>query len=131
MTLALRAERRLRSPGRSVIDYDASGHVTTAAARVLRVDPRTARERKALFLLVHWGYGSATGNLRWLTARLPGPAWVPGVAFYAACQTMAMTMFPTLGGTPPPWRWRRDLLASSLAVHAVYAAVVEAAVRRP
>jgi hypothetical protein len=126
MTAALRTEQRVRAHGRSIIDYDASGHVTTAAARVLHLEPRTPGQRRALFLLVHWGYGSAAGNLRLLTGRLPGPRWVSALAFYGAFQSMAMTMFPSLGGTPPPWRWRRDLLLSSLVVHAVYAAAVEA-----
>lgn len=43
------------------------------------------------------------------------------VVFYLLCQAMAMTLFPTLGGTPPPWRWRPSILISSLAQHAVYA----------
>ncbi len=44
--------------------------------------------------------------------------------FYLACQTMAMTLFPTLGGTAPPWRWRRSILVSSLLQHLLYALTV-------
>ena len=52
-----------------------------------------------------------------------------GALFYAGCQTMAMTLFPTLGGTPPPWRWSGRILTSSLVQHAVYATVVATVVR--
>ena len=44
------------------VDFDASNHVVTAATAVLRRTPRTRAGRSALFLLVHWGYGSAVAR---------------------------------------------------------------------
>ncbi len=42
---------------------------------------------------------------------------------------MAFVLFPVLGGTPPPWRWKREMLLSSLGVHALYAGTVVAVSR--
>lgn len=126
MTATLKLEQfaRRRTPG--PVDYDASPHVVTAASAVLRHTPRTAAGRTALFLLVHWGYGSAVGIGYTAIRPLCRSRTQAAVAFYAACQTMAMALFPTLGGTPPPWRWRRNVLLSSLAQHGVYAVSVAA-----
>jgi hypothetical protein len=30
-------------------------------------------------------------------------------------------MFPVLGDTPPPWRWRNDVIVTSVFQHLVYA----------
>jgi hypothetical protein len=121
-TLALEKWLRRRSPG--PVDYDTTGHVVTAASAVLRHRPATRAGRSALFLVVHWGYGSAVGAAYpALRTRLGNQAAAGGL-FYLGCQAMAMTLFPTLGGTSPPWRWRRSILLSSLAQHAVYAATV-------
>jgi hypothetical protein len=131
MTGTLWLERRLRRNLDRPVDYDASSHVVTAASNALRVHPRTDRQKHLLFLLVHWGYGSAVGiGHRLLRDALPNEAAATGV-FYAGCQTMAFALFPTLGDTPPPWRWRRDMLASSLAQHGVYALVVTLVARHP
>src|SRR5690242_2284165 len=73
MTATLKLEQRVRdrtSPESTVhtggptddpVDYDASEHVVTAAAAVLRHRPQTQRANRELYLLVHWGYGSAVG----------------------------------------------------------------------
>ena len=128
MTGTLKLEQLARRNTDGPVDYDASSHVVTAAGRALGHDPRTSAGRSALFLLVHWGYGSAfAGVYPALRSRLPRRLAL--AAFWAAGQTMAMTLFPTLGGTPPPWRWRRSLLVSSFAQHAVYAVTVDAAYR--
>jgi hypothetical protein len=123
MTATLTAEKRLRAATPGPVDYDASPHVVTAASAVLHVQPRSAWQRRALFLLVHWGYGSAVG-IGYDLLRSRVPARTAAVVFFAGCQTMACTLFPVFGGTPPPWRWRPSLLASSLVQHAIYAAVV-------
>lgn len=133
MSGTLAAEQRLsdraarRRPDRQragPVDYDASPHVVTAASTVLHWQPKTDAQRRALFVVVHWGYGSAVGiGYDVLRQRLPNRR-VAAAVFYVGCQAMAMTLFPTVGGTPPPWKWRRALLVSSLAQHAIYAAVV-------
>ena len=124
MTTTMSLERRARRNLSGPVDYDASDHVVTAASNFLHIAPKTDGERKLLFLVVHWGYGSAVAvDYRVLRRVLPNRV-AAAIAFYLGCQTMAFVLFPTLGETPPPWRWRRDMLASSLVQHAVYAAVV-------
>jgi hypothetical protein len=129
MTGTLKLEQALyhRAGIGGTVDYDASDHVVTAASAVLRRRPHTPARENAVFLLVHWGYGSAVGiaysalvadDRRYARAAVP---------FYLLCQAMAMTLFPTLGDTPPPWRWPPRILLSSLAQHAVYAATVASA----
>ena len=114
-----------------ILDYDDSEHVVIAASSVLGPvlgrRPRTPAQRRAVFALVHWGYGSAVGAGHVGLRRLLGREPAAGLAFFVACETMALGLFPVLGDTPVPWRWRRDLLVTSLAQHGVYAATVAAA----
>jgi hypothetical protein len=125
MTVSVALEKRMRREHVGPVDYDASSHVVTATAAVLHVEPRTRAQEQALFLLTHWGYGSAVAVVHEaLLAR--EPERVAGPVFYLACQSMAFALFPTIGGTPPPWRWRRDLLVTSLGQHVVYAVGVAA-----
>ena len=130
MTLTLWAERRARRHLTGPVDYDASSHVITAASTVLRWTPKSESQRHALFLLVHWGYGSAVGLAYPPIRKAVNNDNAATAIFYAGCQTMAMTLFPTLGQTPPPWRWKPSILLSSLAQHAVYAATVSIATQR-
>ncbi|WP_188779426.1 hypothetical protein [Marmoricola endophyticus] len=128
MTATTTLERRLRPRLDHPVDYDASTHVATAVGAVLRRPARGEAQRRGYFLLAHWGYGSAVAvGYDLLRTRLPATAAVP--TFYAGCQAMAWTLFPTVGGAPPPWRWRRDVVVSSLAQHAVYVAVVAGVAR--
>lgn len=129
MTLTMWMEKHSRRRLLGPVDYDASTHVVTAASNALRITPRQAWQRRGLFLAVHWGYGSLVG-LGYSGIRRVAPNDAIAVStFYAGCQTMAFMLFPALGETPPPWRWRKDMLVSSLVQHAVYAGVVAAASR--
>lgn len=113
-----------------ILDYDHSDHVVVAAATVLqRVSgwaPRSAAGRRALFWLVHWGYGSAVGAVHAELRHRLGGEPAAGVVFFLGCETMALGLFPVLGGTPVPWRWGPRLLLVSVAQHAVYAGAVAA-----
>jgi hypothetical protein len=125
MSAALAAETAVRADSDGPVDYDASDHVVIAACRAIgRRPPSSRRAKWAVFTAVHWGYGSAVALAYEPMRRATGNGLVAGAVFYAGCQTMALVLFPTLGGTPPPWRWKRELLVSSLAVHALYAATV-------
>ncbi|GLZ44528.1 hypothetical protein Acsp06_07130 [Actinomycetospora sp. NBRC 106375] len=113
----------------AILDYDDSEHVVIAASTLLRHvvgwAPRSERGRTALFWLVHWGYGSVVGAGHVALQRVRGePA--AGLLFLGGCQAMALGLFPVLGDTPPPWRWRRDLLTTSVVQHAIYAGGVVA-----
>ncbi|MBF4163311.1 hypothetical protein [Nocardioides acrostichi] len=123
MTATTALERRVRRPLDHAVDYDASPHVAEAVGTVLHRPARGRTEREAYFLLAHWGYGPAVAVGHEALRRRLGPAASAGV-FFVGCQAMAMTLFPTLGGTRAPWRWPGDVVASSLAQHVVYAGVV-------
>ncbi|HEY2279392.1 MAG TPA: hypothetical protein VGI00_13620, partial [Streptosporangiaceae bacterium] len=42
---------------------------------------------------------------------------------------MACAMFPVLGDTPPPWRWRNDVIVTSAFQHLVYAGTTTVVLR--
>jgi hypothetical protein len=130
MSAALAAETALRSRADRPVDYDASEHVVIAACRLLgRRPPDSDRAKRLIFAGVHWGYGSAVALGYEPLRRVARTDVRAGAAFYAGCQGMAFVLFPVLGNTPPPWRWKRDMLLSSLAVHALYAGTVVAVSR--
>jgi len=129
MSVALLVEIRCTENGSKVVDYDASDHVVVAASKVLRYSPRSRLGRAALFQIVHWGYGSLVGIGRVRLGRAL-PAAAADAAFFSGCQAMALALFPMLGETPPPWRWRAQPLVSSFVLHALYAATVGAVARR-
>ena len=131
-----------------ILDYDDSEHVVIAASTLLRHvigwAPRSPRGCQALFWLVHWGYGSVVGaghvalqhsprrSRRSVEGSTPtgelgrGGEPAADLAFFVGCQVMAFALFPVLGDTPPPWRWGRRLLVTSLVQHAIYAGTVAA-----
>lgn len=127
------ARRRGTTPGEitEILDYDHSDHVVVAASTVLRRvvgwAPRSARGRRTLFWLVHWGYGSAVGAAHAELRHHLGGEPAAGVAFFVGCEAMALGLFPVLGDTPVPWRWGPRLLTVSLVQHAVYAGAVAGA----
>lgn len=120
----------LRRGAEGPIDYDISEHVPLAAARVLRVPLRTEGESWLLFVVTQGGYGSAFGVIAALLDQAGLPPWQQGAVFFGLTQTMALSLFPTLGETPPPWRWRAEPLVTSVLQHAVYAAAVVTVQRR-
>lgn len=125
MTAALALEAKYFPSEDGLIDYDSSDHVVTAACTLLsRPVPRSRRGRRRIFRLVHWGYGSAVALAYVPIRRHSSSQPVAAARFGLGCQAMAFTLFPTLGGTPPPWRWQRRVIASSLSIHALYVAVV-------
>jgi hypothetical protein len=113
-----------------ILDYDDSEHVVTAASTLLHAvvgwAPRTPRGRNALFWVVHWGYGSVVGATHVALQHAIGREPAPALVFFAGSQVMALGLFPVLGDTPPPWRWRRDLLRTSFVQHGIYAGGVAA-----
>lgn len=125
MTAALALETKYFPSDDGLIDYDGSDHVVIAACAVLRRPvPRSRRGRRRIFRLVHWGYGSAVALAYVPIRRHSRSDLRAAVTFGVGCQAMALTLFPTLGKTPPPWRWQRRVLASSLSIHALYVATV-------
>jgi hypothetical protein len=122
LTLAYAVERRLRRASGS-LDYDDSLVPGQIVVSILHLPHVTRREEDELGLALRWSYGSGFGLYHGLLrTRLGEPAAT--VAFAATLMSATLTMFPLLGRTPPPWRWPRGYLATSLATHTVYAATV-------
>jgi hypothetical protein len=126
MTLAYAAERRLRSRATGPLDYDDGLVPGEIVASIMHLPHVTGREERDLGLVLRWTYGSAFGLLHGALRRALGEPWA-AATFGATLMTATFTLFPLLGRTPPPWRWRTDVLATSLGTHACYVAAVAAA----
>jgi hypothetical protein len=125
MTLAYAGERRLRPGVRGSLDYDDSLVPGKIVAMIMHLPHVTARGDRDLGLALRWSYGSAFGLLHGALRRRIGEPWA-SVAFGGTLMTATLSLFPLLGRTPPPWRWRPAVLATSLGTHVVYVAAVAA-----
>jgi uncharacterized membrane protein YagU involved in acid resistance len=124
MNLGYWAERRIRRNVHGPLDYDDSNVPTLVAAKILRPIVSTAdlsdEASFRLGLAVHWGYGSLFGLAAVPLNRRFRPATATAV-YWGGMMVMACVMFPALGDTPPPWRWRSDVIVTSVFQHLVYA----------
>jgi len=125
MTLAYAGERRLRPGVRGSLDYDDSLVPGEIVAMIMHLPHVTARGDRDLGLALRWSYGSAFGLLHGALRRRIGEPWA-SAAFGCTLMTATLSLFPLLGRTPPPWRWRPAVLATSLGTHVVYVAAVAA-----
>lgn len=118
LSLWYAAERRLRHHEGS-LDYDDSLVPGRIVGSVLHLPSVTDREAAQLGTLLRWGYGSAFGIAHRLLRRaLPEPA--ASLVFGGILMSATFSLFPLMGKTPPPWRWPRDVLATSIASHVAY-----------
>ena len=128
MNLGYWAERRIRRNVEGPLDYDDSNVPALVAAKILRQSDLSDAASFRLGLAVHWGYGSLFGLGAVPLNRRFGPAGATAV-YWGGMMTMACAMFPALGDTPPPWRWRNDVIVTSAFQHLVYAATTTAVLR--
>jgi hypothetical protein len=128
MNLGYWAERRVRRNVEGPLDYDDSNVPALVAAKILRQSDLSDDASRWLGFAVHWGYGSLFGLGAVPLVRRFGP--VGGAAVYwSGMMVMACAMFPVLGDTPPPWRWRKDVIVTSAFQHLMYAATTTATLR--
>lgn len=123
MNLGYAAERQLRRNVEGPLDYDDSNVPVLVAARLLRRSELSPAASRALGFAVHWGYGSLVGLAAVPLARRFRPVTATA-GYWAGIMVMACALFPLLGDTPPPWRWRNDVIVTSAVQHLVYAASV-------
>ena len=127
LTLAYTGERWLRGTRHTgPLDYDDSLVPGKIVATVMHLPHVTDRGDRELGFVLRWSYGSAFGLLHGELRRLVGEPWASAL-FGGTLMTATMTLFPLLGRTPPPWRWKPDVLATSVATHVCYVAGVAAA----
>lgn len=125
MTLAYAIERRMRPGVEGPLDYDDSLVPGEIVAGVMHLSNVTDREEHELALALRWGYGSAFGLWHGLLRRKLGEPWA-SAAFGATLMTATLTLFPLLGRTPPPWRWKPSVTATAFGTHAAYVSAVAA-----
>jgi hypothetical protein len=119
LTLAYEGERRMRPNVQGQLDYDDSLVPGQIVASVLRMPAVTTRQEAELGTLLRWGYGSAFGMMhRALRRKLPEP--YASLVFGGMLLSATFSLFPMLGHTPPPWRWPRDVLLTSIGTHVAY-----------
>jgi hypothetical protein len=123
LTVAYRLEHRVRPADRGPLDYDDSLVPGQIVATILHLPSVTGREEQELGRMLRWSYGSAFGLWHGLLGRRWREPQATGL-FAGTLITATMTLFPLLGHTPPPWRWPRGYLVTSLSTHVVYAVVV-------
>jgi hypothetical protein len=122
LSACYRLEHLVRGTG-GPLDYDDSIVPGQIVAGILHLPAVSKREENELGLALRWSYGSMFGLWHGiLRRRLDEPG--AGVVFGATLMTATLTMFPLLGRTPPPWRWPKGFLATSLTTHAAYAVTV-------
>jgi hypothetical protein len=118
LSLSYAAERRLRHR-EGPLDYDDSLVPGRIVGSVLHLPSVTDREAAQLGGMLRWGYGSAFGIAHRLLRRVaPEPA--ASLVFGGILMSATFSLFPLMGKTPPPWRWPRDVLATSIATHVAY-----------
>jgi hypothetical protein len=122
LTLAYAGERRLRHSTGS-LDYDDSRVPGEIVAGVMHLPHVTAREEQELGLILRWSYGSAFGLFHGALHRKVAEPWASAI-FGGTLMSATLSLFPLLGHTPPPWRWPRGFMATSLFTHVAYVAAV-------
>jgi len=123
LTLAYATERRIRQGQSGQLDYDDSLVPGQIVASIMHLPHVTDREDNELGLTLRWGYGSVFGLWHGiLHRRFSEP--LAGTLFGATLMSATLTLFPLLGRTPPPWRWPKDVMATSLGTHIAYVVAV-------
>jgi hypothetical protein len=125
LTLAYATERRLRPRVQGPLDYDDSLVPGQIVAAIMHLPHVTAREEHELGMALRWSYGSVFGLWHGLLVRRAGEP-LASVAFGATLMSATLTLFPLLGRTPPPWRWRKSVVVTAFGTHAAYVAAVAA-----
>jgi hypothetical protein len=123
LSLAYEADHRVRPQVHGAVDYDDSLVPGRIVASILRLSHVTGREEQDLGLALRWSYGSGFGIWHGILRRGLAEPWA-SVVFGCTLMTATVTMFPLLGHTPPPWRWPRGFLATSVATHLAYVCAV-------
>src|SRR3954466_10624755 len=95
-------------------------------AAVMHLPHVTGREDHELGLLLRWTYGSGLGIAHGAPHHRPREPSASAV-FGGILMSATLSLFPLLGHTPPPWRWQRGMLATSVATHVAYVAAVATA----
>jgi uncharacterized membrane protein YagU involved in acid resistance len=125
LTAAYKLEHRLRPEVKGPVDYDDSLVPGTIVANILHLPAVTGSEENELGLALRWSYGSVFGIWHGILRRRLSEPWA-SIAFGSTLMLATFSLFPLLGRTPPPWRWPRGYLATSLFTHVAYVTTLAA-----
>jgi hypothetical protein len=123
LTVAYATERRVRRRHRGQLDYDDSLVPGQIVASIMHLPHVTDREEDELGLALRWGYGSVFGVWHGLLHRRFSEP-LASALFGATLMSATFALFPLLGRTPPPWRWPKDVMATSIGTHIAYVVAV-------
>ena len=124
LSAAYAAEHRVRTDVLGELDYDDGLVPGQIVASVMHLRQVTHNGEHELGLVLRWSYGSAFGLFHGALRRGHVPEPVASAIFGGVLMTATFSLFPLLGRTPPPWRWPRDVLATSIGTHVAYVAAV-------
>jgi hypothetical protein len=122
MTLVYAGERRLRHR-REPLDYDDSLVPGQIVASIMHLPHVTNREENELGLALRWSYGSVFGLWHGALRHRFAEPWASAL-FGATLMSATFSLFPLLGHTPVPWRWPKDVMATSIGTHLAYVSAV-------
>lgn len=95
--------------------------------KVFGITPKDAEHERRLSIMAHWEYGSTWG-LSLAALRALGVRGLAAIGAVLAGQVSAeMFVMPAFGLFPPPTKWGRRAVVSSVYQHAIYAAAAVAA----
>ena len=123
MTAAYAIEHQVRTKVRGQLDYDDGLVPGEIVASVMHLGQVTHKQEHELGTALRWSYGSAFGLLHGALYRKVGDP-LASMAFGAVLMSATFSLFPLLGHTPPPWRWPKDVIATSVATHVAYVTAV-------
>jgi hypothetical protein len=123
MTAAYAIEHHVRTSVHGQLDYDDGLVPGEIVASVMHLGQVTHREERELGTGLRWSYGSVFGLLHGALYRRAGEP-LASLAFGAVLMSATFSLFPLLGHTPPPWRWPKDVIATSVGTHVAYVTAV-------
>jgi hypothetical protein len=123
LTAAYAIEHRIRTSARGQLDYDDGLVPGEIVASVMHLGQVTHRQEHELGSALRWSYGSVFGLLHGTLYRKVGEP-LASMAFGSVLMSATFSLFPLLGHTPPPWRWPKDVIATSVGTHVAYVAAV-------
>jgi hypothetical protein len=123
MTAAYAIEHHVRTTVRGQLDYDDGLVPGEIVASVMHLGQVTHKQEHELGTALRWSYGSAFGLLHGILYRKVADP-LASLAFGTVLMTATFSLFPLLGHTPPPWRWPKDVLATSIGTHVAYVTAV-------
>jgi hypothetical protein len=125
LSAAYTIEHHVRTNVPGQLDYDDGLVPGQIVASVMHLGQVTRREEHELGKALRWSYGSVFGLLHGALYRSVGEP-LASVAFGTVLMSATFSLFPLLGHTPPPWRWPKDVIATSIGTHVAYVAAVAA-----